>query len=84
MSNVTLIVINGRRIHFLQTHWRTAKALIDQGFDGIFWQKHEQIWTEELDAGYILVDLNTGITVNEQDAFVLRESYIKTMKRNTR
>ena len=72
MSNITLIVIKGRRIHFIQTHWRTAKALLEQGFDGILWQKHEQVWTDELDAGYILVDLNTSTVVDEQDAFQAR------------
>ncbi|MBI4145161.1 hypothetical protein HY493_03065 [Candidatus Woesearchaeota archaeon] len=68
MSNITLIVIKGRRIHVLQTHWRTVKALLEHGFDGVLWQKHENR-TEDLDAGYILVDLNTGTVVNEQNAF---------------
>jgi hypothetical protein len=69
MSHITLIVVEGRRIHYVQTHWRTAQALLAHGFSGVFWHKHEQSWNDDLDAGYILVDLNRNVLVNGQDAF---------------
>ena len=72
MSTVTLIVVEGRSIHYVQAHWRTIKALLDSGFEGVFWQKHEQAWEEHLDAGYILIDLNRNTLVNCQEAFAVK------------
>ncbi|HSU72555.1 MAG TPA: hypothetical protein VLJ21_01770 [Candidatus Binatia bacterium] len=70
MSTVTLILVHGSSIMYVQAHWRTIKALLEHGFEGISWKKRN--WVDELDAGYILVDLNTGFVLNEQNAFALQ------------
>lgn len=69
MSTITLIIVHDRTINYVQAHWRTIQALLEHGFDGVAWKK--QNWTDELDAGYILIDLNTGFILNEQNAFAL-------------
>ena len=73
MSQVTLIVVDGKRIHFVQTHWRTIQGLLEHGFEGIHWRKHQQKWNEHLDAGYILLDLNRNLLINGQHAFNAHE-----------
>jgi len=70
MSNVTLILVNGTTINCVQAHWRTIQLLIRSGFEGVVWQKYH--WDQNLDAGYILIDLNSGLVLNEQDAFALQ------------
>ena len=75
MSQVTLIVIDGKKIHYVQTHWRTIQDLLDLGFDGMLWKKAERKWDEYLDAGYILLDLNRNLLVNGQNAFAVNDGY---------
>jgi len=62
MSQVFLMVIKGNRIFYKHDHWRKIKQMLEQkNFDE----------ANYLDAGYILIDENRGIVVNEQDAFGL-------------
>ena len=67
MSHLTLIVIHQRSINIAQTHWRTAKLLLEQGFEGTFW--NGELLQPELDAGYILIDFDQQVLINAQDAF---------------
>jgi hypothetical protein len=69
MSTVTLIIVKGSSISYVQAHWRVIKQLLEHGFEEAWKQ---QPWSEDLDAGYILIDLNTGFVLNEQIAFALQ------------
>lgn len=62
MSNVTLIIISNDDIHSVTAHWREIKALL---------AKKPAPLNSNIDAAYILLDLNKKVIINSQDAFAI-------------
>lgn len=67
MSEVHFIVVKGKNIYCMRMHYRKIKEMLECP------EKINLKKAHYLDAGYILLDLNKKIIINEQSAFAIPE-----------
>ena len=68
MTNVHLIVVQANKIRTVTGTHQQIQAILEKGFENLVLPVKDK----ELDGGYILMDLNTGLVFNEQNAFALK------------
>jgi len=72
MSFVILFVVFKKKLTVLNVHYSAAKALIENSLQGIEILKNSEFLHNELDAGYIFIDIDAKMIFNKQNAFFLK------------
>ncbi len=73
MSEIHLILIKNNKIIYIKDHYKNIKRVLINN-------KTDNLRSEDVDAGYILLDLDRKYLINRQNAFSLKLEDINTLE----